>query len=158
MQDLPALKHALAARSISYSQWHARLGYPSPPVVRSILHMNKISCSRDGVSSVCDACQLAKSHQLPYASSDHHSSSPLVLIFSNVWGPTPCFIGGYKYYINFVDDFSKFSWLYLMHDRYEAPHIFMHFKTHVERLLDITIKSVQTDWGGEYQKMHNTFF
>jgi hypothetical protein len=84
-QDLPALKHALAARSISYSQWHARLGHPSPQLVQSILHLNKISCSRDGVSFVCDACRLAKSHQLPYVSSVHHSSSPLELIFSDVW-------------------------------------------------------------------------
>jgi hypothetical protein len=43
-QDLSALKRALAARSISYSQWHACLDHPSPQVVRSILHLNKIPC------------------------------------------------------------------------------------------------------------------
>jgi hypothetical protein len=32
------------------------------------------------------------------------------------------------------------------------------FKTHVERLIDRKIKCVQFDWGGEYQKIHNTFF
>jgi hypothetical protein len=63
------------------------------------------------------------SHQLPYANSVHHSSSPLELIFSDVWGPAPCSIGGYKYYISFIDDFSKFSWIYLMHDRSEAPGV-----------------------------------
>jgi hypothetical protein len=157
-QDLLALKRALVARSISYSQWHACLGHPSPQVVRSILHLNKIPCPRESVSLVCDACQLAKRHQLPYASLVHHSSSPLELIFSNVWGPAPCSIGGYKYYISFLDDFSKFSWIYLMHDRSEAPLIFMQFKTHGVHLLDTTIKCVQSDWGGEYQKMHNTFF
>jgi hypothetical protein len=35
-------------------------------------------------ASVCDACQLAKSHQLPYTVSLHQSTSPLELIFSNV--------------------------------------------------------------------------
>jgi hypothetical protein len=70
----------------------------------------------------------------------------------------PSSIGGYKYYISFVDDFSKSFWLYLMHDCSKAPHIFMQFKTHVEHLLDTTIKSFQSNWGGEYQKMHNTFF
>jgi hypothetical protein len=122
-QDLPVLKHALATRSISYSQRHARLGHPSTQVVWSILHLNKLSSSSVATSSVCDACQLAKSHQLPYASSVHHSSSPLELIFSDVWGPAPCSIGGYKYYISFIDDFSKFSWIYLMHDRSEAPGV-----------------------------------
>jgi hypothetical protein len=144
-QDLPALKHALAARSISYSQWHARLGHPSPQVLWCILHLNKISCSIDRVNSVCDSCQLAKSHQLPYASSVHRSLSPIKLIFSYVWGPVPSSIRGYKYYISFVDDFSKLFWLYLMHDCSKAPHIFMQFKTHVEHLLDTTIKSFQSN-------------
>jgi hypothetical protein len=45
-----------------------------------------------------------------------------------------------------------------MHARTDAPRIFMEFKTHVERLIDRKIKCVQSDWGGEYQKIHNTFF
>jgi hypothetical protein len=80
--DLPALKHGLAARSITYSHWHARLGHPAPQVVRSILHLNKLSCSRDNSTSVCDVCQLAKSHQLPYTQSIYRSTSPLEIIHS----------------------------------------------------------------------------
>lgn len=40
----------------------------------------------------------------------------------------------------------------------EAPRIFLQFQTHIERLLDKKIKCVQSDWGGEYQKIHNQFF
>jgi hypothetical protein len=97
-------------------------------------------------------------HQLPYSSSLYSSSSPLETIFSDVWGPAPLSVGGFKYYINFIDDFSKFSWIYLMHDRTEAPRIFLQFQSHVERLLNNKIKCVQSNWGGEYQKIHNTFF
>jgi hypothetical protein len=84
------------------------------------------------MSTVCNACQLAKSHQLPYSSSIHHSTKPLELIFSDVWGPAPTSVGGYKYYISFIDDFSKFTWIYLMHDRIEAQQIFAQFQTHLE--------------------------
>jgi hypothetical protein len=45
-----------------------------------------------------------------------------------------------------------------MHDRTEAQCIFIHFQAHVERLLDTKIKHVQSDWGGEYQKLHNQYF
>jgi hypothetical protein len=83
---------------------HARLGHPSRLIVRSILHLNKILYSKDFDSSVCNACQLAKSHQLPYLSAHHCSTSPLKLIFSDVWGPAPISVGGYKYYISFIDD------------------------------------------------------
>jgi hypothetical protein len=34
---------------------------------------------------VCDACQQAKSHQLPYPTSFSRSNAPLELIFSDVW-------------------------------------------------------------------------
>jgi transposase InsO family protein len=80
------------------------------------------------------------------------------MIFSDVWGHASLSVGGFKYYISFINDFSKFSWMYLMHDRTKAPHIFLQFQSHVERLLNTKIKCVQSDWGGEYQKIHNTFF
>jgi hypothetical protein len=67
-------------------------------------------------------------------------------------------IGGYKYDISSIDDFSKFTWIYLMHDHSEVQHIFVQFQSHVERLLDTKIKCVQSDWGGEYQKLYNQFF
>jgi hypothetical protein len=80
------LKHALLSRPITRVDWHARLGHPSSQVVNSILHVNNISCPKQLESSVCNACQLAKSHQLPYNSSVHRSTCPLELIFSDVWG------------------------------------------------------------------------
>jgi hypothetical protein len=64
--------------------------------------------------SVCDACQQAKSHQLPYPKSVSISTQPLELMFSDVWGPAPDSVGRFKYYVSFVDDFSKFTWIYLL--------------------------------------------
>jgi transposase InsO family protein len=157
--DVADLKQALLSRlSPSRAQWHARLGHPSPQVVQSILRLNNIACPPQSDVQVCNACQLAKSHQLPYVSSSHRVLSPLELIHSDVWGPAPQSVGGFKYYISFIDDFSKFTWVYLMHDRSEASRLFRQFQTHVERLLGTKIKTVQSDWGGEYQKIHNTFF
>jgi hypothetical protein len=49
------------------------------------------------------------------------------MIFSDVWGPAPHSVSGFKYYISFIDDFSKFCWVYLMRDRTEAPRIFREF-------------------------------
>ncbi|KAK4424666.1 Retrovirus-related Pol polyprotein from transposon RE1, partial [Sesamum alatum] len=118
--DVAALKHALVSNTTCFTQWHARLGHPSSQVAQSILRLNNISCARESHLPVCNACRVAKSHQLPFPSSVHRSSSPLELIFSDVWGPAPQSVGGFKYYISFIDDFSKFSWIYLMHDRTEA--------------------------------------
>ena len=83
------------SRSTTHAQWHARLGHPSSEVVKSILRLNNISCTSESPLSVCNACQSAKSHQLPYTSSFHRSSSPLELIFLDVWGLAPPSVGGF---------------------------------------------------------------
>jgi hypothetical protein len=49
--------------------WHRRLGHPSSIVVHQVLHDNSISFSESNKESVCDACQMAKNHQLPYPKS-----------------------------------------------------------------------------------------
>lgn len=74
--------------------------------------------------SVCNACQQAKSHQLPYYRSLNKSSSPLELVFSGVWGATLEFVSIKQYYVSFIDDYNKFTWIYLL--RYKSE-IFQKF-------------------------------
>jgi hypothetical protein len=60
-------RRALSGVTASSSQWHQRLGHPTNNVVQNIVKTHDLSCaSFDTSSSVCDACQRAKSHQLPY--------------------------------------------------------------------------------------------
>jgi histone deacetylase 1/2 len=85
------------------------------------------------------------------------STSPLELVISNVWGPAPTSVGRYNYYVSFIDDFSKFTWIYLLRHKSEVFQHFHEFQNLVERLFDAKIKAMQTNWGGEYQKL-NSFF
>jgi hypothetical protein len=79
--------------------------HPSLPVVAQVIsHVNLPVLDESNKHSVCNACQQAKSHQLPYSVSHHKSQFPLELVFSDVWGPTSIFVGGYKYYVSFIDD------------------------------------------------------
>jgi hypothetical protein len=105
----------LGTTKVSSSMWHSLLGHPSSPVVQQVLSRNKITFVTNlNKETVCDACQKGKSHQLPYSRSTSESSSPLELVFSDVWGPGPTSIGKNCYYVSFIDDFNKFTWLYLL--------------------------------------------
>jgi hypothetical protein len=62
---------------------------------------------------LCDPYQQAKSHQLPYPISTSVSTSPIQLVFSDVWGPTPTCVGRHDY-VSFIDDYSMFTWIYFL--------------------------------------------
>lgn len=90
-------KQVLGAIKPSIERWHRRLGHPSFEIVRRMVSQNNLPfSSRDNNEIVCDACQQAKSHQLPYPISTSVSHVPLDLIFSDVWGPAPNFFGRKK--------------------------------------------------------------
>lgn len=71
----------------------------------------------------------------------------LELIFSDVWGPAPDSVGRKRYYVSFIDDFSKFTWIYLLRHKYEVFKCFHEFQILVERFFNHTILTMQTDWG-----------
>jgi histone deacetylase 1/2 len=152
------LKQAYEVNKVSSSQWHSRLGHPAYPIVQRVLSKNKLPCeSFSSHESVCDSCQKAKSHQLPYGRSNNISSSPLELIYSDVWGPAPISVGRHAYYVSFIDDFSKYTWIFLIKHKSDVFQVFKNFQNLVERKFDKKIISMQTDWGGEYEKL-NSFF
>jgi len=74
-----------------------------------------------------------------------------------VWGPAPKSVGHYQYYVSFIDDFSKFTWIFLLKNRSDVYQVFLDFQKLVERQFNRKIMTMQTDWGGEYQKL-NSFF
>ena len=75
-----------------------------------------------------------------------------------MWGPTKTSSGGFQYYVSFINDYSKFVWIYLLKRKCDVFDVFRDFLAHVERLLSRKILCVQSDWGGEYEKLSNTFF
>jgi hypothetical protein len=146
----------------SHHRWHSHLGHPASSIVSRVISKNKLPCSRvsrvisknklpcssESTESVCEACQKAKSHQMPYHRSTSVSHYPLELIFSDVWGPAPDSFGRKNYYVSFIDDFSKFTWIYLIRHRSEVFNIFHQFQALVERRFDRKIITLQFDWEG----------
>jgi histone deacetylase 1/2 len=153
-----SVKQANAVDQPTVSKWHNCLGHPSLPIVTKVIDSNNLSCSSvSNKKSVCDACQQAKSHQLPYNRSVSSTSFPLELVHSDVWGPAVESVGRKHYYVSFVDDFSRFTWIYFLKYKSEVFQKFHEFQKMVERQFDRKILAMQTDWGGEYKKLNNFF-
>jgi hypothetical protein len=147
MESSSSKKHAFVATKPSQSRWHSRLGHPSFVIVRHIVSKNKLPCVKDSSHElVCDPCQQAKSHQLPYPISTSVSTVPLQLVFSDVWGPAPTSVGRHDYYVSFIDDYSKFTWIYLLKKKSYVLAAFVNFQKLVERKFDRKILAAQSDW------------
>jgi hypothetical protein len=77
-----APRRALSGVTALPSQWPQRLGHPTNNVVQTIVKTHDLSCALFDTSlSMCDACQRAKSHKLPYISSHRISTMPFTSMF-----------------------------------------------------------------------------
>jgi hypothetical protein len=63
-------------------------------------------------------------------------------------GPAIPSVGRFKYYMSFIDDFSKFIWVYLLKNKSEVFRNFHEFQTLVEQQFSKKILAIQTDLGG----------
>ncbi|KAL8097015.1 hypothetical protein AgCh_030193 [Apium graveolens] len=71
--------------------------------------------------SNCSGCKLAKFVDLPFHNSVTYSLAPFDIVHSDVWGPAPTSTkGGSRYYVSFIDDFTGYTWIYLMKRRSNA--------------------------------------
>jgi len=59
-------------------------------------------------------------------------------------------LGNKKYFITFIDDYSRFCYVFLLHAKDEALDKFKVYKTKVELQHSDLIKKLRTDRGGEY--------
>lgn len=126
------------------TDWHNKLGHPSQKTLSQILKSCNVKISNENVEFYT-ACQFGKSHKLPFNLSETKPTKPLELVHSDLWGPAPLTSNqGFKYYINFLDDFSRFSWIYPLKTKDEALLVFKQFKLMAEKLLDMLKRFILT--------------
>jgi hypothetical protein len=99
----------------------------------------------------CISCQLGKQPALPFNNSESIASASFDLIHSDVWGPSlvPS-MSCSRYFVIFVDDFSRYTWVFLMKSRSELLDIYRNFAKMVETHFSKRIKAFRSDNALEY--------
>ncbi|KAL4384136.1 hypothetical protein GQ457_15G014370 [Hibiscus cannabinus] len=83
--------------------------------------------------------------------STSRATEPLQLVQTDVCGPIkPPSFGKSKYFLLFIDDYSRKTWVYFLKQKSEAFGAFKIFKALVEKESGFEIKSLRSDRGGEF--------
>ena len=73
------------------------------------------------------------------------------IIHTDVCGPMSVEArGGYRYFLTFTDDLSRYGYIYLMKHKSETFEKFKEFQSEVENHRNKKIKFLRSDRGGEY--------
>lgn len=87
----------------------------------------------------------------PFNAKGRRAQELLELVHMDVCGPMSTQAkGGYEYFITFIDDYSRYGYVYLMRRKSETFEKFKEFRTEVENQLGKCIKAIRFDRGGEY--------
>ena len=101
--------NVLVATRTNSVLWHAKLGHPSPLVLKKVLNTLHFSFNVHSLD-FCDSCKLGKVHRLPFQRAEITAKSPLELVYSDVWVPAPMLSGdGYRYYVVFIDAYTRYT-------------------------------------------------
>ncbi|KAH9651790.1 hypothetical protein KPL70_026888 [Citrus sinensis] len=98
----------------------------------------------------CEHCVISKQHRLKFSRSIARSKCILDLIHSDVWESPDISMGGAKYMVTFIDDYSRRCWVYPIKKKSDVFTVFKEYKARVERESGKKIKCLKTDNGGEY--------
>lgn len=133
----------------SSTLWHFRLGHPSYERLRLLGDSFPfISCTQD---HNCDTCHLAKQKKLSFSHSESVSNKAFELIHVDIWGPSPVTsMHGHRYFLTIVDDFTRFTWIFLMKTKAEVQTLLPQFCKMIETQFETHVKKVRSDNGPEF--------
>ena len=130
---------------------HRRMGHLHIKALRLLSHISNGLVVDNSPEKDCMACIRAKSHLSTFPPSDKRASRIGELVHSDIDVISVTnVIGGYTYFITFLDDYSRYLTVYLLRKKSDAAEAFMAYDARVFNLLQRHITCLRTDNDGSY--------
>jgi len=128
--------------------WHNRLGHPSKLPSQ---FLSKLIPSFVYAQHSCEVCPLAKQTRLSFPISSIQSAKFFDHIHCDIWGPQKIEThSGAHYLLTIVDDYSRFTWIFLMKFKSETQGLLKSFITFVHTQFNCQVKIIRSDNGLEF--------
>jgi transposase InsO family protein len=100
----------------------------------------------------CSACQASKQVANTYPTKAYMSTSRVLeLLHMDLFRPTTYkSLGGNLYYLVIVDDYSRYTWTFFLHDKSKVVACFKKFAKRAQNKFEVKIKKIRSDNGKEF--------
>jgi transposase InsO family protein len=136
----------------SLETWHQRLGHLSEANLKTLSKM--VDGMKIDTTSfpTCVTCSKGKQSRSKHKKNDRIRTAAIgEIVHTDLWGPMePLSLGGAKYYLSFVDDFSRKSFVFFIKKKSQVSDIFRSFNVWFKTQSGKPIKMLRSDRGGEY--------
>jgi hypothetical protein len=143
---------SLASTGVDTTLWHHRLGHMSEKGMK-ILHKRNLLLDLKQIDlDFCEHCVYGKQKRVIFLRvGKEKKRERLQLVHTDVWGPTQVSsLGGSHYYVTFIDDATRKTWVYCIRQKYNVFYTFKKWKALVENETGKRLKCLRSDNGGEY--------
>ncbi|KAJ4714843.1 Retrovirus-related Pol polyprotein from transposon TNT 1-94 [Melia azedarach] len=131
--------------------WHMRLGHMSAREMQILSKWDLLCGHKVKDLEFCEHCIFGKLHRSKFPKAIHRTKGTLDYIHSDCWGPSRVeSLGGHRYFVSMIDDFSRMTWVFIMKHKSEAFKNFRQWKALVENQTGKKIKRLRTDNGMEF--------
>lgn len=135
--------------------WHRRFAHRDPKAIRQLMNKNLtkgMTIEDCTIKQVCESCVKGKQCRKPFPlKSETSSTGPLELMHTDICGPmstaTP---GGRRYAMTLIDDYSKYTYCYLLTHKSQAELVIKQFLQYSKTQFGKRPKILRSDRGGEY--------
>jgi hypothetical protein len=135
----------LVAKSDKGWLWHRQLAHVGMRNLAKLQKDNHIIGLTNVMfekNKVCSACQAGKQHGIPHQSKNVVTTKrPLKLLHMDLFGPVAYIsIGGSKYGLVIIDDFSRFTWVFFLSDKGEIQDTLKKFMRRAQNEFELKSK------------------
>jgi len=147
-------KSAQVIYKADYELMHKRLGHPSKDVLTNAPNRVK-GFPKDlevpSNSPVCPGCVQGKMPVSAHPPSETRATAPFQHIHSDLKSFPVVSYHKYKYFVNFIDDYTSYTWVVLLREKSAAITALKQFIVLVKTQYSTDIKEWMSDAGGEYK-------
>ena len=105
--------------------WHCRLGHINKNRMSKLVREDILDVDDCESLLTCESCLLGKMTKSPFTGKDEQANELLSLVHTDVCEPMSVNArGGYSYFIIFMDDLSRYGYVFLMRHKSESFKMF----------------------------------